>query len=223
MKLVIWGATETGKSALAVNIQNYFSIPYKINYKGGMPLDIKDSSFIIKALVDNRMYGTYEKNFFYFLDKLSSDTKHLFIYRKNLLSQFLAWHHIDSLHYNSRVHNNMLKVEELDLNMCKDFLKMIKEDTKKTYDLICKNTKHYIVMSYEDLFFNIDSRKIFNKFLNVDIPKIRWEEIIGPQTISSIEKTKDMRFVLDNNIEKYSYKQNFNILKDMFIDEQLIL
>jgi len=35
--------------------------------------------------------------------------------------------------------------------------------------------------------------------------------------------TPDMKFVLDNDIEKYNYKENFDILKDMFIDEQLIL
>lgn len=212
MKLVIWGTPETGKTSLTHNFQKHFHIPLRESYKGGDKLKLNSNNYIVKALIDDRIN---EDTFFLFDD----DVKHILIYRKNLLSQFLAWHHIDALFYNQEYHNNKLKVEELDVTLCKNFLDMVKRTTAKTYSIL--KDRHLYCVSYEDLFFNKKSIIELGNFLELNLNENDWETLIEPQKI--MKNPDDVKLASYNDIERFNYKQNFNILKDMFVDEQLIL
>jgi len=232
MKLVIWGPTEVGKSSLTSHLSDLLSIPKIKSYNAEHKLSFVDfqptssnvslDSYILKGLVDAQID---ENNLSNLLSTFDNDVKHLLVYRKNLLAHFLSWHHIEAK-YNNEQYNYKFKVDELNVLECKNFIDEIKKSLEITHKTLKGNVQFLCAITYEQLFFEEDSVDIINNFFNTNISKEEWNRIQKTpknKIHRKLDMTPDMKFVLDNDIEKYNYKENFDILKDMFIDEQLIL
>jgi hypothetical protein len=209
MKLAIWGSTQTGKASLTFNIKRYYNLE-KIRYKGEVEFEKpKTDSYVIKVLYDYRITDEILNN--YFLRRMEDDCKHLFMYRQNLLSQYLAWQHNEAidLGYNPDI---------LDHHHCKMFIDAIKEHTSRIYNRI----KHLnlIAYSYEEIFHSNKTFDIFNE-LDVGITREDIPHLIGPIKWEVQKKFKhtQARFTVDKGIEHFNYKKNYDLLKDIFCDE----
>lgn len=209
MKLAIWGSTQTGKASLTFNFENYYNLE-KIRYKGEIDFQKpKTSSYVIKVLYDNRLSNDLISN--YLLDLIDDDCTHLFMYRENLLSQYLSWHHNEAIDLN-------FNPDILDVNKCRDFIEYTKENTSRIYNKI----KHLNVLagSYEEIFHSDKVYDIFNK-LNVGIKREDVKHLIGPlkwEVENKFKKTQ-ARFTVNKGIGHFNYKENFELIEDIFYDE----
>jgi len=206
MKLAIWGSTQTGKASLSFNFQNYYNLQ-KLRYKGDTEfVRPKTNSYVIKILYDGRITDIN-----YLLDKIDTDCTHLFLYRQNLLSQYLSWQHNETL-------DKKLNPDILDINECKNFINYTKENTSKIYN----NIKHLnlTVCSYEELFHSDKAYEIFDK-LNIGIKKEDVPYLINPikcEVTNHIKKEQSI-FTVNKGIEHFTYKENYDIIQDMFCEE----
>jgi len=214
MKLVIWGATETGKSSLAHNIKEYFNLK-KFTFKGNETFHTDLDEYVVKVLIDDRLT---EESILNFLNN-NKDAKHLLIYRKNLLSQFLAWYHIESM-YNNDDHDYTFNVDEISILHCKNFIEDIKKYTQFVYNTLKQNADFLYPISYEELFLEDNSvLKLNNLGFNFTVK--HQNTIINNIKNTHVGSDKK-KFVLDG-IEQYSYKKGFNIVKELFGNETLVL
>jgi len=215
MKLVIWGATETGKSSLVYNIKNHLNLP-KYTFKDNQSFVINNDEYIVKALIDDRLT---EEGIINFLND-NNGAKHLLIYRKDLLSQFLGWYHIEALHNNDD-HDYTFNVDEISIVHCKSFMENIRKNTNKIYNILKQNTNFLYTLSYEELFLEDNSVyklndlgfNFTNKHQDIIINNIKNTDAVG---------VKSCLFVKEG-IEQYSHKKGFDIVKDLFSDERLVL
>lgn len=209
MKLAIWGSTQTGKASLTFNFQNYYNLE-KIRYKGEVEFEKpKTDSYVIKILYDNRLSDDLISN--YLLDLIDDDCQHLFMYRQNLLSQYLSWHHNEAIDLG-------FNPDILDVNKCRDFIKYTRENTSRIYNEV----KHLnlLAYSYEEIFHSDKVYDIFNE-LNVGIKKEDVKHLVGPikwEVEDKFKKTQ-AKFTVDKGIEHFNYKENYDLIKDMFCDE----
>jgi len=215
LKLIIWGTTEVGKTSFSWHLKELFTIEKKNSYKVDSRLKNDKDSFLMKGLIDSRLV---EKSLINSLKNLDNDVKHLLIYRQNLFPHFLSWQHIESKY------NGFGEVDVLNIQDCKNFIKQTQIFLSSTHKHLKENVKNLCVIPYEELFFDPNCLYKINNFLNVNITEKQWEIIQEePKFRKDDERTYDMKFVRDIDIEKYNYKKNFKILKDIFCDEKIIL
>lgn len=206
MKLAIWGSTQTGKASLVFNFLNYYNLE-KIRYKGGIEfISPNNDNYVIKILYDDRISDVNS-----LLKMIDNDCTHLFLYRENLLSQYLSWHHNEAIDLG-------FNPDILDINECKNFIKYTKENTARIYNKV----KHLNLFahSYEEIFHSNKVYDIFNK-LNIGIKKEDVKHLIGPirwEVQNKFKKTQ-AKFTVDKGVEHFNYKKNYELIKDMFCDE----
>ena len=215
MKLVIWGTTETGKSSLVYNIKNHFNLP-KYTFKDNQSFVIEDNEYIVKSLIDDRVT---EEGIINFLND-NKGTKHLLIYRKHLLSQFLGWYHIESM-YNNDDHDYTFNIDEISILHCKNFIENTKKNTNRIYNILKQNADFLYTISYEELFLEDNSVYKLNN-LGFNFTDKHQDSIIN--NIKDIQSVgiKGMEFVKEG-IEQYSHKKGFDVVKELFDDERLML
>ena len=209
MKLAIWGSTQTGKASLTFNFENYYNLE-KIRYKGEVKFEKpKTNSYVIKILYDNRLSDDLISN--YLLNSIDEDCKHIFLYRQNLLSQYLSWQHNEAIDLN-------FNPDILDINECKNFIEYTKTNTSRIYYKI----KHLnlFAYSYEEVFH---SDKVYNMFeqLNIGIKKEDIPYLIKPikHVVENKRKAEQSIFTVNKGIEHFTYKENYDIIRDMFCEE----
>ena len=210
-KLVIWGGSQVGKSSLIYNLRQHLNLE-KARFKGGISFKPPTSdSYIIKVLQDNRITD----NILYdFISKLDKDAKHLFIYRKNLLSQYLAHHHCES-------YDLKLDPDTLNISACKDFITSMKFNTSRVYNILKLNQDIQIhPVSYEELFSD-NGIDILNKYLGLELKQEDKKIILD--AVKPGSRIELEGHSLGMGIEQYAYKKNFNELKDFFEDDYLLL
>jgi len=95
----------------------------------------------------------------------------------------------------------------------------MKKDTKRIFNKITQ-TLDVIVASYEEIFFSEKAFDYFDK-LNIGIKKedvsyitqnIKWEQQGKDTHIGA-------RFTMNKSIEHFTYKKNYDIIRDMFCEE----
>jgi hypothetical protein len=217
-KLVIWGASQVGKTSLIYNLRKHLNLE-KARFKGGISFKPPTSdSYIIKVLQDNRITDDI---LYDFISKLDKDAKHLFIYRKNLLSQYLAHHHCES--YDLKLDPDTLNIVE-----CKDFITSMKFNTSRIYNILKLNQDIQIhPVSYEELFSD-NGIDILNNNLGLSLKQEDKKIILEPIKLAE-NNIREPNGNLPNElaksmgIEQYDYKKNFNELKDFFEDDYLLL
>jgi len=217
-KLVIWGASQVGKTSLIYNLRKHLNLE-KARFKGGISFKppISDS-YIIKVLQDYRLTDDI---LYDFISKLDKDAKHLFIYRKNLLSQYLAWHHCEA--YDLKLDSDTLNIVD-----CKDFITTMKFHTSRIYNILKLSQDIQIhPVSYEELFSD-NGIDILNKNLNLDLKREDKKIILDPIRLSTnlpafLKMPEAHERARGIGIEQYAYKKNFNELKDFFEDDYLLL
>lgn len=206
MKLAIWGSTQTGKASLSFNFENYYNLE-KIRYKGGVEFTSPNNdNYVIKILYDDRISDVDS-----LLKMIDDDCTHLFLYRQNLLSQYLSWQHNETL-------DKKLNSDILDINECKNFINYTKGNTSKIYNEI----KHLnlVACSYEELFHSDKVYEIFDK-LNIGIKTEDIPHLINPikcEVTNHVKKEQSI-FTVDKGIEHFSYKENYDVIKDIFCEE----
>lgn len=221
MKVIVWGSTETGRSSISENIKNHLSLTKLPTYKNGKqqwdkktPVVLEDyDSFIMKALIN----GNLSKNgIIQFLEKTDKDTKHLLLYRQNLLCQFLCWYYTETKEFN-HLHN--FSEDEIDVNKCKGFINVIRNSTRILYDYL-KDSNVYAI-SYEELFFNKDSvLKLNNLGFNFKAEhqnKIVDTIVENGDTGRTSQELKT--FVSTKTIEPFSFYKNFEEVKETYSNQ----
>jgi len=214
MKLTIWGSTNTGRSSLAYNIKTLYNLD-KTAYKKSIDgfKETEKDSYVSKILCDSNLTNDdIDNNIFTKLDK---DCKHFFIYRQNLLSQYLSARHNE----NVDSYKSQEIIDTIDIKDCRDFIDLMKKDTKRIFNKITQ-TLDVIVASYEEIFFSEKAFDYFDK-LNIGIKKedvsyitqnIKWEQQGKDTHIGA-------RFTMNKSIEHFTYKKNYDIIRDMFCEE----
>jgi len=213
MKLAIWGSTQTGKASLVFNFLNYYNLE-KVRYKGEFEFEPpKTDSYVIKVLYDYRITNKILNE--YLLDRIEEDCVHLFMYRQNLLSQYLALHHNEAI-------DNGTDPDVLDVHDCKAFIESQKNNTARIYDTI--KDLNVVAGSYEEIFHSDKVFDIFNK-LNVDIKEEDVPHLIGPikWEVQGKNKHTQARFTVNKGIEHFTYKENYSIIKNMFCEEYMYI
>lgn len=208
MKLAIWGSTQTGKASLSFNFQNYYNLE-KSRYKGDVKfIPPSKEDYVIKILYDDRITDVN-----YLLNNIEEDCKHIFLYRQNLLSQYLSWHHNEAIDLN-------FNPDILDIKKCRDFIEYTKENTSKIYNSIKNKLKYLKAISYEEMFHSNTSFKKM-KDLGLEIKEEDMPHLINPVKWEVEDKFKktQAKFTVNKGIEHFTYKENYDIIRDMFCEE----
>jgi hypothetical protein len=214
MKLAIWGSTNTGRSSLAYNLRIKYNLE-KISYKGTFGFEQpKTDSYVLKILCDTRLTDDEIEN--YFLKRIDKDCKHLFIYRQNLLSQYLSFRHNEDVDAGK----DKEIINTIDINECRHSIESMKENTKRIYNKVIENVDFVVTASYEEIFFSEKAFSIFDKFdygikkedIHDLVTKLKWEQ-------QGKSKHEQARFTMDKGIKHFSFKKNYDIIEDMFCEE----